>query len=47
MLNKSAVLVILEVTFDAKVTVEKQLHSVSCAAAQRLGIMKKIAARIS
>ena len=34
-------LVILGVTFDAKMTFEKHLRSVSSAAAQRLGIMRK------
>ena len=33
-------LVILEVTFDTKVTVEKQLRSVSRAVSQRLGILR-------
>ena len=37
-LEKSADLVILGITFDAKITFEKHLHSVSIAAAQRLGI---------
>ena len=41
MLKESADLVILGVTFDAKVTFEKHLRSVSSAAAQRLGIMRK------
>ena len=41
MLKESADLVILGVTIDAKMTVEKHLRSVSSAAAQRLGIMKK------
>ena len=40
MLKKSADLVILGETFDAKMT-EKHLRSVSSAAAQRLGIMRK------
>ena len=40
-LKDSADLVILGVTFDAKMTVEKQIRSVSSAAAQRLGIMRK------
>ena len=40
-LGDSADLVILGVTFDAKMTFEKHLRSVSRAAAQRLGIMKK------
>ena len=39
-LKKSADLVILGVTFDAKMTFEKHLCSVSSAAAQRLGIMR-------
>ena len=41
MLKESADLVILGVTFDAKMTFEKHLRSVSSAAAQRLGIMRK------
>ena len=40
-LKESADLVILGVTFDAKITFEKHLRSVSSAAAQRLGIMRK------
>ena len=40
-LGESADLVILGVTFDAKITFEKQLRSVSSAAAQSLGIMRK------
>ena len=40
-LEESADLVILGVTFDAKMTFERHLHSVSSAAAQRLGIMRK------
>ena len=40
-LKESADLVILEVTFDAKMTFEKHLRSVSSAAARRLGIMRK------
>ena len=40
-LKESADLVIMGVTFDAKMTFEKHLHSVSSAAAQRLGIMRK------
>ena len=40
-LKESADLVMLEVTFDAKMTFEKHLRSVSSAAAQRLGIMRK------
>ena len=41
MLNESADLVILEVMFDAKMTFERHLCSVSSAAAQRLVIMRK------
>ena len=40
-LKESADLVTLGVTFDAKITFEKHLRSVSNAAAQRLGIMRK------
>ena len=40
-LKESADLVIFGVTFDAKMTFEKHLRSVSSAAAQRLGIMRK------
>ena len=40
-LKESADLVILGVTFDAKMTFEKHLRSVSSAAAQRLGILRK------
>ena len=40
-LKESADLIILGVTFDAKMTFEKNLHSVFRAAAQRLGIMRK------
>ena len=40
-LKESADLVILGVTFDAKMTFEMHLRSVSSAAAQRLGIMRK------
>ena len=40
-LEESADLVILGVTFDAKMAFEKHLRSVSSAATQRLGIMKK------
>ena len=40
-LKRSADLVILGVTVDAKMTFEKHLRSVSSAAAQRLGIMRK------
>ena len=37
----SADLVILGITFDAKMTFEKNLRSVSSGSAQRLGIMRK------
>ena len=40
-LKESADLVILGVAFYAKMTFEKHLRSVSSAAAQRLGIMRK------
>ena len=40
-LKESADLIILGVTFDAKMTFEMHLHSVSSFAAQRLGIMRK------
>ena len=40
-LKESADLVILGETFDAKMTVETHLRSVSSAAAQRLGTMRK------
>ena len=40
-LKESADLVKLGVTFDTKMTFEKHLRSVSSAAAQRLGIMRK------
>ena len=40
-LQEFADLVILGVSFDAKITSEKHLCSVSSAAAQRLGIMRK------
>ena len=40
-LKESADLVILGVTFDFKMTFEKHLRSVSRAASQRLGILKK------
>ena len=40
-LNESGDLVILGVTFGAKMTFEKHLRSVSSAAAQRLGITRK------
>ena len=40
-LKESDDLVILGVTFDSKMTFEKHLHSVSRAASQRLGIMRK------
>ena len=41
LLKESANLVILGVTFDAKMTFEKHLCSGSSAAAQRLGIIRK------
>ena len=41
MLKESADRVILRVTFDAKITFEKHLRSVSSATAQRLGIIRK------
>ena len=41
MLNESADLDILGVTFDPKMTFEKHLRSVSRAASQRLGILRK------
>ena len=40
-LKESADLVILGVTFDVKMTFERHLRSVSSAAAQRLGFMRK------
>ena len=40
-LKESAELVILRVMFDAKMTFQKHLRSVSSAEAQRLGIMRK------
>ena len=40
-LEESADLVILRLMFDAKMTFEAHLRSVSGAAAQRLGIMRK------
>ena len=40
-LKESDDLVILEVTFDSKMTFEKNLLSVSRAASQRLGILRK------
>ena len=40
-LKESDDLVILEVTFDSKITFEKYLHSVSRAASQRFGILRK------
>ena len=40
-LKESADLVILVVTLDAMMTFEKYLHSVSRAAAQRIGIARK------
>ena len=41
MLKESADLDILGVTFDSKMTFEKHLRSVSRAASQRLGILRK------
>ena len=41
MLKESDDLVILGVTFDSKMTFEKHLRSVSRAASQRLGILRK------
>ena len=41
MLTESADLVILLVTFDAKMTFEKHFRSVSSAVAQRLGVTRK------
>ena len=41
MLKESDDLVILGVTFDSKMTFEKHTHSVSRAASQRLGILRK------
>ena len=40
-LKESEDLVILGVTFDSKMTSEKHLHSVSRAASQQLGILRK------
>ena len=40
-LKESDVLFILGVTFDSKMTFEKQLRAVSRAASQRLGILRK------
>ena len=40
--NESDDLVILGVTFDSKMTFEKNLHSVSRAASQRLGILRSL-----
>ena len=40
-LKESDDLVVLEVTFDSKMTFEKRLRSVSRAASQRLGILRK------
>ena len=40
-LEESADIVTLGVTFAAKITFEKHLHSVSIAATQRLGIVRK------
>ena len=42
-LKESDDLVILEVTFDSKMTIEKHLRSVSKAASQRLGIEEVLA----
>ena len=39
--DQSGDLVILGVTFDSKITFEKHFHSVSRAASQRLGILRK------
>ena len=41
MLQESADLDILGVTFDSKMTFDKHLRSVSRAASQRLGILRK------
>ena len=41
MLKESDDLVILDVTFDSKMTFEEHLRSVSRAASQRLGILRK------
>ena len=41
MLKEFDNLVILEVTFDSKMTFEKHIRSVSIAASQRLGILRK------
>ena len=41
LLKESDDLVILGVSFDSKMTFEKHLHSVSRAASQRLGILRK------
>ena len=40
-LKESVNLDILGVTFDSKLTFEKHLHSVSRAASQRLGVLRK------
>ena len=40
-LKESDDLVILRATFDSKMTFEKHLHSVSRAASQRFGILRK------
>ena len=40
-LKESDDIVILGVTFDSKITFEKHLRSVSRAASQRLGILRK------
>ena len=42
LLKESDVLVILGVTFYSKITFEKHLRSVSRAASQRLGILRKL-----
>ena len=41
MLKESVDLAILGVTFDSKMTIEKHFSSVSRAASQRLGILRK------
>ena len=46
-LKESADRFILGVMFDAKMTFENHLRSISSAAAQRLGIKKKVLANIS
>ena len=42
MLKESDDLVILGVTFDSKMTIEKHLRSVSIAASEQLGKVKKV-----